>query len=245
MPRVLYCVGAQKAGTTWLFQMLRRSAQVSFPLRKEAHYWDWVGDKKRPRQDREYWDQLRAGTSLWVADFTPDYAVIEEALIAAAVDQQPTMQVIFLMRDPVARAWSAARMAMDYARLKDEEASDDWLAAVALSQESQRRGDYANTIRSWRNHLPPEQFHVFGYVDIQQSPKRLLSKICEILSIDDVSAAMNDNQVAKRFNAGRRRTIPDRLHTQLQELYAPKISDLRHCLKHFEVRFDLNTWSAL
>ena len=40
--RVLYCIGAQKAGTTWLYRALRDHGQVHLSRIKEVHYWDTV-----------------------------------------------------------------------------------------------------------------------------------------------------------------------------------------------------------
>ena len=37
---MFYCIGAQKAGTTWLYQYLSRSPEVHFPPAKEVHYFD-------------------------------------------------------------------------------------------------------------------------------------------------------------------------------------------------------------
>lgn len=37
---MFYCIGAQKAGTTWLFDTLSRSNQVHFCKNKELHYFD-------------------------------------------------------------------------------------------------------------------------------------------------------------------------------------------------------------
>lgn len=37
---VLYCVGATKAGTTWLYRYLHDHPDCAMPAVKEAHYWD-------------------------------------------------------------------------------------------------------------------------------------------------------------------------------------------------------------
>lgn len=37
---MFFCVGAQKAGTTWLFNTLRRSDQIHFNAKKELHYFN-------------------------------------------------------------------------------------------------------------------------------------------------------------------------------------------------------------
>lgn len=39
---ILFGLGAQKAGTSWLHRMLQRHPQVHLPLVKELHYWDAV-----------------------------------------------------------------------------------------------------------------------------------------------------------------------------------------------------------
>jgi hypothetical protein len=48
--RVLYCVGAQRAGTSWLDAMFRRHPELHTPILKEVHYWDTV----RPPHARSY-----------------------------------------------------------------------------------------------------------------------------------------------------------------------------------------------
>merc|ERR1719223_544803 len=36
------CIGAQKAGTTWLHEMLSRHTNIVLPSeKKELHFWDW------------------------------------------------------------------------------------------------------------------------------------------------------------------------------------------------------------
>lgn len=39
-PTLLFCVGATKAGTTWLYRYLHDHPECAMPAVKEAHYWD-------------------------------------------------------------------------------------------------------------------------------------------------------------------------------------------------------------
>lgn len=39
-PTLLFCVGATKAGTTWLYRYLHDHPACAMPAMKEAHYWD-------------------------------------------------------------------------------------------------------------------------------------------------------------------------------------------------------------
>lgn len=244
-PLTLYCIGAQKAGTTWLYRLLRSTGRVAFPLRKEAHYWDWVELGKRPRQDDTYWKQLNEEGADYAADFTPDYAVLSVDLIETIVKAKPDIQVILLLRDPVDRAWSAARMAMDYAKLDVTEVSDDWLTTVALSKASQLRGNYALTIQRWLQVLPREQFHVYGFGDIINSPGDLLEDISRQLHLPLSRNDFNSNLLMKRFNAGSIHQIPPATAQSLRSLYKPLLEQLQEQLTIHDISFNLMEWSAL
>lgn len=43
--RMFFCIGAQKAGTTWLYDLLRTSAECHFAPLKELHYFDVITSK--------------------------------------------------------------------------------------------------------------------------------------------------------------------------------------------------------
>ena len=45
--RTFYCIGAQKAGTTWLYRTLSRHTEVHLSRIKEVHYWDAVEEPRR------------------------------------------------------------------------------------------------------------------------------------------------------------------------------------------------------
>ncbi len=49
-PTILFCVGATKAGTTWLYRYLHDHPDCSLPAVKEAHYWDTFDADARDRQ---------------------------------------------------------------------------------------------------------------------------------------------------------------------------------------------------
>lgn len=43
--KLAYCIGAQKAGTTWLYETLRTSSQIHFSRNKELHYFNVIAGK--------------------------------------------------------------------------------------------------------------------------------------------------------------------------------------------------------
>ena len=50
MSRILFCMGATKAGTSWLYRSLHDHAECSLPAVKELHYWDTFDAGARARQ---------------------------------------------------------------------------------------------------------------------------------------------------------------------------------------------------
>ena len=54
------CIGAQKAGTTWLARMLSRHPQVFVTPVKEIHYFDHVRGVTQHLADRKRRSRLRA-----------------------------------------------------------------------------------------------------------------------------------------------------------------------------------------
>jgi hypothetical protein len=111
----ILCIGAQRAMTSWLHRVLTAHPGVAaFPnfdpvtsTDKEAHYWDW-NHRRGPDWYRVLMRPLKDGVK--TLDFTPEYAFLDVQGIAECKALNPTAKVIYLLRDPLARAVSAVRM---------------------------------------------------------------------------------------------------------------------------------------
>ncbi len=58
-PTLLYCVGATKAGTTWLYRYLHDHPECAMPAVKEAHYWDTFDSERCEKQLAAFRVRLR------------------------------------------------------------------------------------------------------------------------------------------------------------------------------------------
>ncbi|MEG3614553.1 sulfotransferase [Isoptericola haloaureus] len=176
------CVGAQKAGTTWLHDQLGLHPGVGLPPRKELHYFDsafptrfdrsfgvdYVRELRRkidqqkqledvpglldiielafqgPERYRAYLDSLGADV---VGEITPAYAgLTRETYEVVRKTLQP--KVIFIMRDPLERYWSAVRMShrrTPYRRRRLDIA--DRFDRDIDTNKSFVRSDYATTVQ--------------------------------------------------------------------------------------------------
>ncbi len=150
-PTLLFCVGAAKAGTGWLFRHLSQHPDCWLRSIKELHYFDMLERHSEIRarrmlteriaalrtetrssaavelRDSEEWLRVisRNGADLdaysaylrqgndgrpLVADITPAYALLPVARLAQMAALPGEARFLYLLRDPVSRLWSQARM---------------------------------------------------------------------------------------------------------------------------------------
>lgn len=172
-------IGAQKAGTTWLYEMMRLHPSIHFPAGKEVHFWDrpfTVADKT------QYLSQFLASDQR-CGEITPAYAMLDEATIAELRDLAPGLRIIFIIRHPIDRAWSSALMALEHAEMTLEEASDQWFIDHFHSFGSLARGDYLRTIINWRRAFGVYAVLIRFHEELQRDPRVLLAAVANHLDI--------------------------------------------------------------
>ncbi|CAG1008192.1 hypothetical protein BURK1_03495 [Burkholderiales bacterium] len=111
-PRVDFLVGgAQKGGTTVLYELLRRHPSVSMSPRKEPHWFDNDSLFREGRPDVAPYHALYGNdlATRLCGDATPSYCWWPPAA-ARVRDYNPAMKWVLLLRDPVARAYSQWNM---------------------------------------------------------------------------------------------------------------------------------------
>lgn len=196
----ILCIGAQRSMTSWLHNVMTAHPGVSaFPnfqpvtsTSKEAHYWDWNHDRgadwyrvlMRPLDDGRM-----------SIDATPDYAFLTPAQIGECKALSPQARVIYVLRDPLARAVSAIRMhtmwATGGAAAEDHRITLD-KAFLDRCQHARiwDHGAYVANVERWRAQYP--DLLVVNYEDLRADPRagvRRLATHCGLPwdTLDDVS----------------------------------------------------------
>ena len=172
-------IGAQKAGTTWIYEQLRQHPCLSFPLGKEAHFWN------REFDDPSIATYLASfgGSDCIAGEITPAYAMLPVERIRRIYACNPELRLIYLIRNPVERAWSSALMALQRAEMTIDEASDQWFIDHFRSAGSRRRGDYAACLDRWLDVFPAEQLLVLRFEQVREAPEALLNRCFEHLGV--------------------------------------------------------------
>ncbi|WP_350214755.1 sulfotransferase domain-containing protein [Algiphilus sp.] len=219
-------IGAQKAGTTWLYQNLQRHPEISFPGGKEMHFWNRPHDAAAVGR---YLSTFSGGDTACEGEITPAYAILPVAGVAEIAHHAPALRILYLLRNPVERAWSSALMALDRAEMEWGEASEAWFMDHFRSAGSLARGDYARCLQGWLEHYRRDQLLVMFYDDVLRDPAAVLGEACAHLGVSPPDAHVL-NDASRRVFAGSGHALPPRLRAFLQEVYEPRIRALEALL---------------
>ena len=204
------CIGAHKAGTTWLYQQLDSHPDFWMPPVKELHYFDQLsrvqrGGRPRNRDDRdlrfleglkalstkpgidlENYEQLfEPKASLLSGDISPNYSTLSNEVIKQVLGYFPNLKVIFLARDPVERVWSHLSMEVHYRQIEPFDPTNiDEVNRNLLRRGMLLRSYPSAIVARWKRHVPQEQFHVYFFDDLQNNPTELRRAILRFLGAD-------------------------------------------------------------
>jgi hypothetical protein len=205
-------IGAMRSGTSWLRRNLNRHREIWMAEPKELHFFDrHFDDRKRRWIPRDHEARVRYGASFAQAprgrtlgEFTPAYAVMGAEMIARVRRWAPQVKLLFIMRDPVERAWSHARkdFAKYWARggLSLDDASLEDLKPFFESDDVAKRGDYLACLRAWLEYFPMEQIWTGFMEDVAAGDEaKVLRGVFEFLGVD-ASTGIDEEEAKKVVN---------------------------------------------
>ena len=204
------CVGAQKAGTSWLYRQLEPHPDFWMPPVKELHYLDNLNRTKRHQRPRanddrdacfveaindmsmqSHIDLDRYGRlfshkgPLLSGDISPAYSTLSEEIIQKVVDHFPNLKVVFLARDPVERAWSQLSMGVRLGVITKFDAADpDEVVRNLLIPGVLARSHPSKIVARWKRYVLPENFRIYFFDDLNENPAALRQSILHFLGGD-------------------------------------------------------------
>jgi Sulfotransferase domain len=196
-------IGAQKAGTTYLYHLLTQHPFINAATAKEVHYFD-VNFSKGIDWYRFHFPQpvWREGRKTMTGEASPYYLFHPHAAMRAA-DAVPDARLIVLLRNPVDRAYSdyqhkyregreplrSFREAIEAEghRLRGERAKmlahEDYTGPNYRKFSYLSRGIYVDQLKEWRKYFDEDQFLVLKSEDFFDHPKNTLASVHEFLGL--------------------------------------------------------------
>lgn len=260
------CIGAQKAGTTWLYDQLVHHPQVWLPVIKELHYFnfakphpDLAGVEEYPlgtplQRFRFIQDRPSLETLLWLfkynygekgqawyrslfpknkkfitGEMTPAYSTLNESGVRFVHDTVPSYcRVIFILRHPVDRIWSAVKMNYRWGGKDVRARSIKELRKDLLTPTTVLRSRYSVIIPFWQKYFG-ERFECFNYEDLQVNPKNFLKLILDFLQIERTQNSVF-KKIHERSNADNELIkIPENIRKILSEELQEDIAFYNKC----------------
>jgi hypothetical protein len=230
-------IGIDKAGTTWLYEILYRHPEVFVSQQKELNYFD----RDIARKDLSFYsNNFKDATTKVKGEITPGYAYVSAGRIRFIRDVMPNVRLIFLIRDPIEQQWSfavhqLARISgIDVADVPERKFFDFFKKSPFY-----KIGGYTGILNMWLSQFSAEQLYIGFYDDIKKRPKKLL---CDVFNHIGVSCVLDWNSLPfdkvivppagphyEHLDGGRgvidpqhRRSdsfMPDKYRTFLKELY--------------------------
>lgn len=233
-------IGTPQSGTSWLFENLKHHPDLYLSIPKELYYFD-----QRFHHSLQYYaNKFEPGFKKVKGEITPSYSILKPERIQFIYQIMPDVKLILLLRNPIDRAWSAARRVfsrvvkknqIEFSSIEDTEIFNYLKSEWAYRAKERgtdgayvpglKMGDYSKIIDNWLSVFPSKQLHIAFFDDITNCPQRLLSEIFAHLGI---SQTVNwDTFPFKRIiNKNPKVTIAKKFEDFLREMYCSDIEML-------------------
>lgn len=238
-------IGAQKAGSTWLYDRLRQHPEVFLPKAVELVFFNRL-DCEEPDRVRDYLANFAAATEqqrlvgektpgyFWTADrqrikgqppanFNPHIPESVHRILG------PDLKLIVSLRHPVRRAISAYGHHGKRRRIAPTEALSDISHRLGILD----IGFYDDHLQAWEKVYDPERIEVLIFEsDIKGNPQAGLRRVYEFLGLPmpadqgDISAVSNAGAVARLHG--------DRIDLGIKDLQPVRPQDVRYLLEQYD-----------
>jgi hypothetical protein len=196
LPNFIY-IGPDKAGSSWLHEVLIRHEQVFMPDAKDLYFFDRYYD----RGLSWYAGQFKGAGPRHdiVGEVCQDYLFHPEAPNRIKESLGHDVRLMVTLRDPVERAFSSYLY-----MLKQGENPGTFLEAVRSRPELLEHGRYATNLQRYFDTFGRDQVFVAVFDDLVTDPQQFIDDLLAWLRIDPTT--LSDELLEARLPAGKARS---------------------------------------
>ncbi len=251
-------IGAQKAGTKWLYDQLKPHPGVYLTPIKEIHYWDIYRTLKEEgrssvfyRLSNQKWQRhlgkalnfeqrftakwffrfflgdysekwyeslfTEADTQQVKGEITPEYSTLSVDTIRDIQTFNPELKMIYLLRNPVGRAWSSFKMYLRRNKLSLENLNEDEVYRHLNDENMKNQGDYASCLKNWYSVFDEERMLVHYIEEIKKEPMVVMQSVCRHLGLSD--EYLSENLAQQVSHEGHQVEFDDKYKDFLKEKF--------------------------
>ncbi len=194
--------------------ILRRSwSQMRWDLRY------FLGQNDVPTWYNSLFPQSHEGIT---GEITPAYSLLDDADVAAISARYPRLKIIYIIRNPVDRAWSTIcyhqKRTGQSLTQQGEGAVIEYLTRSAIEQ----RSDYLTVVRRWRQIHGTDKFFLAYYDDLINEPAELLQRLLTFLDIQTTDVL----PLAGKINSSVSIPMPPTIASALAKRYLTSVERL-------------------
>lgn len=206
--------------------------------------WSWYRDYMADPVDDAWYARLFAhrGPKLFAGEVTPEYAVLGRAGLAHIKRLAPDARVLFIMRNPVTRAWSQVLHQCRSRNLDAGRLSTEAIAAMLAEPEFARFCDYATTIDDMAAVFRPDQQLCLFYEEMHTDRVAALQRVCRFIGIGFDASGFGG--LDRRFNRSQEARLPDAVRAHMRDLYRVQAEAVRQRLGRIPAPWEKD-WPAV
>ena len=191
--------------------ILRMIKGIRFFVNSKKCDFNWLTNLIFSDYDDKFYKKLFDVNIPIKGDLTPSYSMLNISEIKRMYNLAPDAKIIYIIRNPIDRAWSALiKNKKNISNYNEKE-----LIKFLSSSSSFKRSDAISTINKYLMVYPKKQFKVFFFDDLENNPKKMLGDIYEFLGIN-----INCEKVlTKKINNYNKPEIPKNVLIFLKKKY--------------------------
>jgi hypothetical protein len=227
-------IGAQRAGTTSLWENIGRHPGVRLPAAKELHYFDFNFHRGQRWYKAQFRNCSTPEGSTRVGEASP-YYLFHPTVPSRCSQVLPRVKLLAILRNPVDRAysqynheirnkqeWLSFEEAVDAEphRLDREleriTADDSYHSLEHIHHSYLARGRYVDQLQAWRKEFGPDQILLVCSEEFFRNPAEQYDRILRFLELPSVPL-----QFFSEKNKGKYSKMSARTREKLVEHFAP------------------------
>ena len=206
--------GERAMDQRWRRQIKRQVGRYRQNFKPQNVAWD-LNYFLRSYNDGWYASLFKQGRGKVTGEATPDYSIVGRDAVAHVREIMPSAKIIFMMRNPIERAWSQALMDLRHEKSADDMLEDELRRRFA-NKRSRLLTNYLRTLENWGSFFPEEQIFVGFLEDVHFYPNRLLRRLYAFL---EVKTNTEYKVIKRKIHSRDVETMPTRAAAHLAQTY--------------------------